>query len=200
MNQSSKFRLVLPLSLLLGLSAAGCSNKPTEEPPLQGARIGGPFTLVDQNGRKVSEGDFAGRYRIVYFGYSHCPDVCPTDLQKIGEGLSQFEKSDPERAAKVQPIFITVDPERDNPASLKPWVAAFHPRLLGLSGTPQQIAAVTKAYGIFYQKQPVQPGGGYGVQHSQITYLMGPQGEPIALIPQDKDAAAIAGEIDRWVK
>jgi protein SCO1/2 len=200
MNQSLKSRFLLPLALSLVLVAPACSNQPAAEAPLKGAAIGGPFTLVDQNGRTVSDRDFAGRYRIVYFGFSHCPDVCPTDLQKIGAGLSRFEKKDPERGARVQPIFITVDPERDTPAELKPWLAAFHPRLIGLTGTPAQIAPVAKEFAIFYQKQPVQPGGGYGVQHTQIAYLMGPNGEPIALIPQDKDADAIAAELDRWVK
>src|SRR6185369_14158786 len=110
----------------------GCSQ-PVEEAPLKGARIGGPFALVDQNGRTVRDSDFAGRYRLVYFGYSYCPDVCPTDLQSIGQAMRQFEKSDPGRAAEVQPIFITVDPERDTPPVLKAYVAAFHPRLIGLT-------------------------------------------------------------------
>ena len=100
----------------------------------------------------------------------------------------------------MQPIFITVDPERDTPAALKPWVAAFHPRLLGLSGTPEQIRAVAKAFAIFYEKQPVQPGGGYGVNHTRLAYLMGPDGAPIALMPQDGGRDAIAKELDRWVK
>jgi protein SCO1/2 len=198
MNQSAQARLPLLFAILLGLVLAACSAAP--EAPLAGAKIGGPFSLVDQNGRTVSDRDFAGRYRIVYFGYSHCPDVCPTDLQKIGEGLARFEKADPKRGAKVQPIFITVDPERDTPASLKPWVAAFHPRLIGLSGTPQQIAAIAKAYAIFFSKDPVQPGGGYVVQHTRLAYLMGPDGGPIALIPQEGGAQAIADELDRWVK
>src|SRR4051794_35151973 len=122
MNQSAKPRVTLVLSLLLGLAPVAC--KPAATPPLEGAAIGGPFSLVDQNGRTVSDRDFAGKYRIVYFGYSHCPDVCPTDLQKIGEALDRFEKKDADRAGKIQPIFITVDPERDTPAALKPWVAA----------------------------------------------------------------------------
>src|SRR4051812_21082842 len=198
MNQSLKF-LLLPI-VSLGLAASACSNQPATEPPLKGAAIGGPFTLVDQNGRTTSDRDFAGRYRIVYFGFSHCPDVCPTDLQKIGAGLSSFEEKNPERGARVQPIFITVDPERDTPAELKPWLAAFHPRLVGLTGTPEQIAAVAKSYGIIYQKQEVQPGGGYAVNHGRYTYLFGPDNKPIALLPSDKSADEVASELDKWVK
>src|SRR4051794_35400362 len=105
MNKGSPVRLPF-LALLLALLLAACSAR--EAPPLQGARIGGPFTLTDQDSRTVRDSDFAGRYRIVYFGYTFCPDACPTDLQVIGQALSQFEKSDPARAAKVQPIFISV--------------------------------------------------------------------------------------------
>jgi protein SCO1/2 len=198
MNQSA--RLLLLLAAPFALLVAGCSGPPPAEAPLAGARIGGPFTLLDQNGRTVSDRDYAGRYRIVYFGFSHCPDVCPTDLQKIGEGLARFEKKDPERGAKVQPIFITVDPERDTPAALKPWIAAFHPRLVGLTGTPAQIAAVAKSYAIFYEKQPVEPGGGYSMSHTRLAYLMGPDGQPIALLPQEGGADAVAAELDKWVK
>ena len=200
MNQSVKpFRSLL-LSLLLGLALAACSGQPSAEAPLKGAAIGGPFTLTDQNGRKVTDRDFAGKYRIVYFGYSHCPDVCPTDLQQIGEALTRFEKKDPRRGAEVQPIFITVDPERDTPEALKPWVAAFHPRLIGLTGTPDQIKTVAKEYAIFYQKGEVQPGGAYPVNHSRMAYLFGPDGAPIALLNQEGGADAIAAELDKWVK
>src|SRR3954468_16616457 len=111
MNERAKKLALLTSLLLLAAPPAACGK--AEEPPLAGAAIGGPFTLVDQNGRTVSDKDFGGKYRIVYFGYTHCPDVCPTDLATIGQALSSFEKSDPKRAARVQPIFITVDPERD---------------------------------------------------------------------------------------
>src|ERR1044072_4220330 len=142
------------LALLAGVAMlAGCDANPgggtgsgtgAERPPLEGARIGGDFTLTDQNGKAVRWADFAGKYRIVYFGYTYCPDVCPVDLQRIIAGLRQFEKTAPERAALVQPIFITVDPERDTPPVLKQWVAAFHPRLIGLTGSPDQLAKVTR--------------------------------------------------------
>src|SRR3546814_21058263 len=91
------------------------------------------------------DSDFAGKYRLVYFGYSFCPDICPVDLQKLMRGLSQFEKTDAARGAKVAPLFITVDPERDTSEALKPFVERYHPRLLGLTGTPEQLARVAKA-------------------------------------------------------
>ena len=185
----------LLFALLFALTAA-CSTEQAGAPPLQGASIGGPFTLTGQNGRPVSDRDFAGRYRLVYFGFTHCPDVCPTDLQQIGQAMRQLEKSDPGLAQKVQPIFITVDPERDTPSVMKDYAAAFHPRLIGLTGTPQQIADVTKSFAIFSAREGTGPD--YNVNHTRIAYLLGPQGEPIAILPHDEGAAAIAAEIKRW--
>ena len=132
----------LVAALLLGLAA--CTSQPAGEPPLAGARIGGPFTLTDQNGRQVSDTAFAGKYRMVYFGYTFCPDVCPTALQHLMQGLKAFTADAPAEAAKIQPIFITVDPARDTPAVMKQYVAAFDPRLIGLTGSEAEIAAVAK--------------------------------------------------------
>ncbi len=196
MNETSKPRLVTILCLLAGLALAACSD----EPPLKGAAIGGPFTLTDQNGRTTTDRDFAGRYRIMYFGFTHCPDVCPTDLAVLGQALRRFEKSDPARAARVVPIFVSVDPERDTPAVLKEYVAAFHPRLVGLTGTSAQIADTIKRYGAYGEKDAPGAGGGYNVNHSRIAELIGPGGEPIALLPYDKGAEAVAAELDRWVR
>src|SRR5690349_741304 len=138
MNET-RFPRFRPILLSLSLALVACSG-PAEEPPLKGAAIGGPFTLTNQDGRQVSERDFAGKYRIMYFGFTHCPDVCPTDLAVIGQALRRLEKNDPAKAARVVPVFVSVDPERDSPAVLKEYVAAFHPRLVGLTGTPKQIA------------------------------------------------------------
>ena len=200
MNETAKPRFLLALSLLLALVTAAACDRGGAEPPLKDARIGGAFTLTDQDGRRVSDTDFAGRYRILYFGFSHCPDVCPTDLASIGQALDRLEKRRPAAAARVQPIFITVDPERDTPAALKPYVAAFHPRLIGLTGTPAQIADVTKKFGIYHAKEPAGAGGGYNVQHSRIVLLLGPRGEPIALLPHEQGPDAMAAELERWVR
>lgn len=192
----------LPLALLLPLAIAACGSQPSPgaaRPPLAGAAIGGPFALVDGNGRPTTERRFAGRYRIVYFGYTFCPDVCPTDVQVIGAALREVERSDPAKGAKVVPIFITVDPERDTPAVVRQFVAAFHPRMVGLTGTPDQIARVAREYAVYSAKGATQPGGGYLMNHSRQAYLMDPDGKPMALLPTEEGADAVAAEIRRWV-
>jgi protein SCO1/2 len=198
MNERAKKLALLTSLLLLAAPPAACGK--AEEPPLAGAAIGGPFTLVDQNGRTVSDKDFAGKYRIVYFGYTHCPDVCPTDLATISQALSSFEKSDPKRAARVQPIFITVDPERDTPAVLKEYLRAFHPRLLGLSGSPARIADAEKKFVVYARKGDVQPGGGYAMDHSRQIVLQDPDGKPLALLADDQGPQAMTAELARWVR
>lgn len=182
------------------LSTAAACTRGSEQPPLQGAAIGGPFELTDQDGQRVRDSDFAGRYRLIYFGYSYCPDVCPTDLQSIGQGLARFEKSDPARAERVQPIFITVDPERDTQAVLKQYVAAFHPRLIGLTGTPAEIEKVKRQFAVYSTKQAVEGASEYLVDHSRQTVLFDPAGEPMALVASDEGADAVAAELDKWVK
>lgn len=199
MNETRLHRLRPILFLSLALALAACSGR-SEEPPLKGAAIGGPFTLTNQDGRQVTEQDFAGRYRLIYFGFTHCPDVCPTDLAVIGQALRRFEKSDPARAARVVPIFVSVDPERDSPAVLKEYVSAFHPRLIGLTGTPKQIAAMVKSYGAYGAKEPAGAGGGYNFNHSRLVELIGPDGKPIALLPYEKGAETLAAELEFWVK
>ena len=198
MNETAKSRIFLVLSLLFGLAVAAC-GAPREEPPLQGAAIGGAFTLTDHQGRQVRNEQFAGKYRIVYFGFAQCPNICPTDLAQIGQALRQLEAKDPAIAAKVQPLFVTIDPERDTPAVLKDYVASFHPRLIGLTGTPEQIADAARKYAVYYSKDP-QPNGGYMMNHLRAIFLMGPQGEPIALLPHDQNADVIAAELRRWVR
>lgn len=195
MNKTRFSALVLASLLTL----AGCESPP-QQPPLAGAKIGGAFTLTDQDGRRVTDTQFAGRYRLVYFGYTYCPDVCPTDMQTLMRGLKLYETRDAAKAAKVQPIFITIDPERDTPPVLKQWVNAFHPRLIGLTGTPEQIAAVAKEYAVYYKKVATPGSTSYLVDHARQAVLFGPQGEPLALIPQDETPEAAADELAKWVK
>ena len=196
MNENRALALI---SLLVALLLGACSGE-SEAPPLQGAAIGGPFSLTSQDGRQVSDGDFAGRYRLIYFGYSYCPDVCPVDLQQIGQGLRLFEKADPDRAARVQPIFISIDPARDTPAVLKEYVAAFHPRLIGLTGTPEQIKDVAKRFGVYFARAGDPAKKDYLMDHARTAILFGPAGEPIAIVPHDQGADAVAAELKRWVK
>ena len=197
MNESAS-RLFTFAALLLALILGACSSS-SPPPPLEGASMGGAFTLTNQEGRRVSDRDFAGKYRLVYFGYTFCPDVCPVDMQVIGAGLRLFEAEDADRAARVQPIFITVDPARDTPPVLREFTANFHPRLIGLTGTPAQVKAAADAFKVFYEKAPATADGAYMVNHSTVTYLFGPKGEPLATIPTDQGPDAVAAELEKWV-
>lgn len=196
------FRRIAPVAFALatGLSLVACQQQSsTEAPPLEGAAIGGPFTLVDQHGKQVTWDSFKGRWRIVYFGYTFCPDACPLDVQAMMRGFSSFEKAHAARAAKVQPIFITIDPARDTPEVVGQWTAAFGPRLLGLTGSPQQVDKAAKAFASYYRKGEETPGG-YLMDHSRIAYLMDPDGKPIAMLPIDKGPQEVAAELAKWVK
>lgn len=183
----------------LVLTIAACAA-PAPRPPLEGARIGGPFALTDQNGKPVTERSFPGQYRIMYFGYAYCPDICPTDVANLARGLKAFAKAEPARADKVRLVFVSVDPARDTAPVLKDFAAAFHPGMVALTGSEQAIANVTKAYGVSVSIAPGQPKEGYLVDHSRAAYLMSPDNKPIALVPQDGTAAEIAAEIAKWVK
>ena len=198
MNESAS-RLFSSFALLVALLLGACSS-PSAPPPLEGASMGGPFTLTDQNGRRVSDRDFAGKYRLVYFGYTFCPDVCPVDMQVIGAGLRRFEAEDSARATRVQPIFISVDPARDTPAVLRQFVAAFHPRMIGLTGSEAEIAQVAREYRIFYQRGEASPGGSYMVNHTRMAALYGPEGQPLAIIPTDQGPDGVAAELAKWVR
>jgi len=189
--------LLAPLALLAACSSGTATP---QDPPLAGARIGGPFTLTDQDGKTVSDSSFAGKYRIMYFGYTFCPDVCPTTAQAIGAAMRSLDKSDPAVSAKVVPVFVTVDPARDTPAVLKQFVSAFYPRFVGLTGGAEAVEKVGKEYGVFAAKGEKTANGGYLVSHSNAAYLMGPDGKPIALLPTDQGPDATAAEIKRWVR
>jgi protein SCO1 len=186
---------VLPLSIFaafaLALSACSQSTQPAGPPPLEGADI---------DGKPVSWGDFDGQYRTIYFGYTFCPDVCPVDVQRAMAGLKRFEASDPERAAKVQPLFVSVDPARDTPEVLTEFTDAFHPRLIGMTGSKEQLDKLTKDYAAYYSIGEPNEAGGYLVDHTSITYLFGPDGKPIAILPTDAGPEAVAEELDKWVR
>lgn len=142
--------------------------------------IGGPFTLTDQTGKEVTQADYAGKYMLIYFGFTFCPDVCPTELQVMTGALAALGPD----AAKVQPILITIDPERDTAPVLAQYVAQFDPRLIGLTGTPAQIAAVAKEYRVYFEKVKDDTSGeDYTMDHSSVVYLMGPDGGFLAFFP-----------------
>lgn len=192
--------LFLPLALSSALAACGGpASQPAERPPLEGAAIGGPFTLIDKDNRTVRWDDFNGKYRIIYFGYSFCPDACPMDVQKMMQGFALFEKAHPDLGRQVQPIFVTIDPARDTPQVVGEFAAAFSPRLLGLTGTQAQTDAAAKAFAVYHAKGKETPGG-YLMDHSRTAFLMGRKGEPIALLPIDKTPKDVAAELEKWVK
>ena len=156
----------------------------------QQAAIGGPFTLIDQNGHVRTDRDFRGRWMLVYFGYTYCPDVCPTTLQEMADALRRLGT----KARRAEPLFITLDPERDHPAVLRKYLAAFGPEFEGLTGTPKQIASVARAYRVYYARHAL-PGGGYSVDHSSIIYLMNPDGQFVSILDAQQGAAALEKEL-----
>ena len=181
------------------LALAACNQTPPAEPPLAGAAIGGDFTLTGEDGKQVSWEDFDGNYRTVYFGYTYCPDVCPVDTQRAMAGLKAFENENPALGAKIQPLFISIDPDRDTPQALTEFTDNFHPRLIGMTGTKEQLDKVTDQFAATYSIGEKQEGGGYLVGHTNITYLFGPDGEPLAMLPTDEGAEAVTAELEKWV-
>ena len=188
---------------IASLALGACSQQPQSEasgpPPLEGAAIGGDFTLTGETGEPVSFSDFDGQYRTVYFGYAYCPDVCPTDNQRAMAGLKRFEEDNPELGARVQPLFVSVDPERDTPEVLTEFTDAFHPRLIGMTGTKEQLDAAANAFAVYYSRGEETEAGGYLMDHSNITYLFGPDGNPIAMLPTEEGPEAVAAELAKWV-
>jgi protein SCO1/2 len=154
--------------------------------------IGGPFTLTDGSGHSVTDRDFRGRYLLVYFGYTFCPDVCPTTLNEVA---AAFDKLGP-KADKLQALFITVDPQRDTPSVVRDYAAAFSPHIEGLTGTSEQIETVAREYRVYYAPQKTATSGNnYTVDHSSILYLMGPDGRFIEPIRTDETGEAMAADI-----
>lgn len=145
-----------------------------------GVVIGGPFQLVDHNGQAVTEQTYAGTWRLMFFGFTHCPDVCPTELQRLATVLDSLGP----RAQRVTPLFVSIDPERDTPSALSAYVELFDPRIVGLTGTPEQIAAVTRSFRVYSAKVPLD-GGSYTMDHSAFVYLMRPDGSFGTLFPPD---------------
>jgi protein SCO1/2 len=156
-------------------------------------RIGGPFTLTAGDGHTVTDRDFRGRWLLVYFGYTFCPDVCPTTLNAVAGALDKLGP----KADRLQALFITVDPQRDTPAVVGDYATAFSPRIMGLTGSPEQIATVAREYRVYYAPQPATGGAAYTVDHSSILYLMDPEGRFVAPIRTDESAEAMAADIGK---
>ena len=185
---------------LLGAAALGV--------PLAGARaasplpaglFGGPFELMDHTGQTRRDTDFRGRHMLIYFGYTYCPDICPTDLSIMTQALAQLPEPAEQR---IQPLFVTVDPARDQPDLLAEYVANFHPRLIGLTGSETQVAAVAKSYRV-HRRKVLAAGDDpedYLVSHSSLMFLMGPEGDFLTMYPHDSDPDFIAQSIESYMK
>jgi cytochrome oxidase Cu insertion factor (SCO1/SenC/PrrC family) len=191
-------RTILLFAALVLLLAAGIGGYAWMSQRLAGqtgsgeALVGGPFAMTDQNGQRVTEKDFLGRHMLVFFGYTYCPDICPTELQVM---MAALDSMGPE-AEKVQPIFVSVDPARDTPEVLKAYVENFSPRLIGLTGSPEEVAAMAKAYRAYYAKSgDTSSPDAYLMDHSSIIYLMGPDGRFVKHFAYTTDPQRLAGEL-----
>ena len=157
----------------------------------QGVALGGPFTLVDHTGRTVTERDFAGRPLLVYFGFTYCPDVCPTELGTIAAALDAMGTA----GERVTPVFVSIDPERDTPAAMADYVARFHPRMVGLTGSAEQVAQAARAYRVYYAKVRPRDSSDYLMDHSSFIYLVGPDGRVRSLFRPETTPEAIAAAV-----
>jgi cytochrome oxidase Cu insertion factor (SCO1/SenC/PrrC family) len=184
------------MRLAMGAAAVALCTAHAEEPSERSAaklmeelmwgraEVGGPFELIDHTGRKRTDADFRGKFLLVYFGYTFCPDVCPTDLAQIAEAIDRLGAD----GGMVHPLFITVDPERDTPEVLRHYVSYFHPRLIGLTGTAEQVRSAARAYKAYYAKAMADGGGDYSVDHSGFIYVMDPSGKYLGFFPPGTNA------------
>ncbi|MBL8671660.1 MAG: SCO family protein [Alphaproteobacteria bacterium] len=159
------------------------------------AQIGGPFALVDHTGKARTEADFRGKYMLVFFGFTHCPDVCPTGLATVAQALEEVGPL----ADRIVPAFVSVDPERDTPELLGGYVTAFSPRFVGLTGTPEQVAQAAKAYRVIYKKIDVRAPDAYNMMHSALFYLMGPDGKFVTHFGSGTSASQMATGLKKHV-
>ncbi|MCQ4159602.1 SCO family protein [Roseomonas sp. GC11] len=158
----------------------------------QGVTLGGPFTLVDQDGKPFTQAGFGGQLAVAYFGYSFCPDVCPTELGNIAAAM---ELLSPQEAGRVTPAFFTIDPERDTPEQMKLYVSNFHPRMVGLTGTPEQVAEVARLFRVYYKKVNRPEMSEYLMDHSSYIYLIGREGRVRLLLRPNSAPEAIAAAV-----
>jgi protein SCO1/2 len=176
--------LLIGAGAFLWLTGGGSGNG--------GFGIGGPFTLEDGAGKAVTEHDFRGKYMLVYFGYTNCPDVCPTTLNAVADGLDKLGA----KSKEIVPIFITVDPKRDTAAVVKQYAAAFGPSFVGLTGSVSEIATVAKEYRVYYAEHRTGPGpNDYAMDHSSVLYLMDTKGNFIAPMRADQSGDEMAANL-----
>ena len=189
----------LGLIVILGLLVRELAGSPT--PPQPKVDIGGAFSLVNQDGQNVTEADFADKPMLVFFGFTYCPDVCPLSLDLLGAALDKLAETAPEKAARLQPVFISVDPARDTPAQMKDYLSYFHPSLTGLTGSREQIDAVKKAFRVYAARaKDTDANGHYNVDHSSLFYLMDGNNRYMAHFTHNMTAAQLAAELAAKLK
>lgn len=196
---------LIPYLLLAAALAGGLLWHESDQLPGLGksvvtgtAQVGGPFRLTDQSGQVKTDRDFRGRYQLIYFGYSFCPDVCPTTLAVMGQALDKLGSE----GKRVTPIFITIDPERDSPKVLADYMKAFGPEFVGLTGSADQIKQVEKEYRVYAVKKPIDPARperGYGMDHSSVIYLMGPDGRMVSFYDEAISPDDLAKDLRRKI-
>ena len=185
------------LGALLGAYALLLNSGPGDRVETSGkALVGGPFTLIDSGGKTVTDQDFRGRYMLIFFGFTHCPDICPAALQVMAAALDQLG----DKAKKVVPIFITLDPERDTPEAVGAYVKNFSSNIVGLTGSMEAISVTAKAYRVSFSKFQDKSGGdNYTIDHSALAYLMGTDGEYITHIPYGTSVAQMVDILNRYL-
>ena len=203
--RAKRTALLSILAVFIGAGLGWCQIQMAQdavesESPMAGADIGGDFTLLNENGETITQAAYDGQYKLIYFGFTFCPAICPTELQKITSALKKMEDSHPELAAKIQPLFISIDPERDTPDVMREYVSLFHPRLDGLTGSSEQIAQVKKDYRIYAQKVQDENMSDYTMDHSSFIYLMAPDNRLINIYKIEDSAEYIHQDILKYVE
>ena len=190
MSRTAAYLPVIAFGLLLALAPVSRGAA---------AQIGGAFELVDQHGATRTDADFRGSYLLIYFGYTHCPDLCPTTLLKMADAVDELAVRSPTKADRLIPIFITVDPDRDTPEMLRGYAESFHPRMVALTGTARALAKVGRVYGVRFGRVPSAEPAAYFVDHTSFVYLMGPDGKYITHFEKDASVDEIVDALRRDV-
>ncbi|KAL6519470.1 hypothetical protein OROGR_018790 [Orobanche gracilis] len=177
-----------------GINNASTAVK--QGPSVGKAAIGGPFSLIDHNGKSVTDKDFMGRWNLIYFGFTHCPDICPDELQKLVEAIDKIKEKS---GMEVVPVFISVDPERDSVEQVREYVKEFHPKLIGLTGSSDEIKKAARAYRVYYMKTE-EEGSDYLVDHSIVMYLMDPNMQFAKFFGKNFDAISLAEGVIQEIK
>ena len=217
MKQETKMRLRRSLRLALIAAALGAAigfiqlymqASPSSEQGQSGSlaimpRVGGEFTALDQDAALITQDIFQDHYSLVYFGFTYCPAICPTELQKMTAALQKLEKHAPDKAKQLQPFFVSIDPERDTPETVKSYISLFHPKFSGITGNPEQIAHLKKLYHVFAEKVWDEEAGknsdDYTMDHSSYIYLLNPEGRLLAIYRMKDDADKIFKDLEQKI-